>query len=89
MWRQTLTRWQGTPLPNRTNGTTAASRPAAATDVRRDPGRDQDGDGDEPGGVRHVGLSAQADVMPDPILRLAGRNRYEKKRVAKSPVPDA
>jgi hypothetical protein len=39
--------------------------------------------------VRHVGLSAQADVMPDPILRLAGRNRYEKKRVAKSPVPDA
>ena len=26
--------------------------------------------------------------MSDPILRLAGRNRYEKKRVAKSPVPD-
>jgi hypothetical protein len=26
--------------------------------------------------------------MSDPILPLAGRNRYEKKRVAKSPVPD-
>ena len=89
MWHQTLTRWQGTPLPNRTKGTTAASRPASATDVRRDPGRDQEGNGDEPGDVRHVGLSAQDDVMSDPILRLAGRNRYEKKRVAKSPVPDA
>ena len=39
-------------------------------------------------GLRHVGLSAQDDVMSDPILPLAGRNRYEKKRVAKSPVPD-
>ena len=26
--------------------------------------------------------------MSDPILLLAGRNHYEKKRVAKSPVPD-
>jgi len=26
--------------------------------------------------------------MSDPILLLAGRNRYEKQRVAKSPVPD-
>ena len=26
--------------------------------------------------------------MSDPILPLAGRNRYEEKRVAKSPVPD-
>ena len=50
--------------------------------------RDQDGDGDEPGGVRHTGLSAQSDVMSDPILLVAGRNRYEKKRVTKSPVPD-
>ena len=38
--------------------------------------------------MRHAGLSAQDDVMSDPILPLAGRNRYEKKRVAKSPVPD-
>ena len=44
--------------------------------------------GDEPGGVRHAGLSAHGDVMSDPILPLAGRNRYEKKRVAKNPVPD-
>ena len=27
-------------------------------------------DGDEPGGVRHAGVSAQADVMSDPILPL-------------------
>ena len=26
--------------------------------------------------------------MSDPILLLTGRNRYEKKQVAKSPVPD-
>ncbi len=26
--------------------------------------------------------------MSDPIRLLAGRNRYEKKRIAKSPVPD-
>ena len=26
--------------------------------------------------------------MSNPILLLAGRNRYEKQRVAKSPVPD-
>jgi hypothetical protein len=50
--------------------------------------RDQDGDGGEPGGVYHAGLLAQEDVMSDPILLLAGRDRYEKKRVAKSPVPD-
>ncbi len=55
---------------------------------RTDAERDQDGDGDDPGGVRHTGLSAQSDVMSDPILPLAGRNRYEKKQVAKSPVPD-
>ena len=28
--------------------------------------RDEDGDGNEPGGVRHAGLSAQSDVMSDP-----------------------
>ena len=55
---------------------------------RRTDERDQDGDGGEPDGVRHTGVSAQSDVVSDPILPLAGRNRYEKKRVAKSPVPD-
>jgi hypothetical protein len=39
---------------------------------RTDAERDQDGDGDEPGGVRHAGLLAQEDVMSDPILLLAG-----------------
>ncbi len=38
--------------------------------------------------MRHAGLSAHGDVMSDPILLLAGRNRHEKQRVAKSPVPD-
>ena len=43
-------------------------------DLRRTSGeRDQHDDGDEPGGVRHAGLSAQDDVMSDPILPLAGR----------------
>jgi hypothetical protein len=46
------------------------------------------GDDDEPDAVRHAGLSTQDDVMSNPILLLAGRNRYEKKRVAKNPVPD-
>ena len=36
--------------------------------------RGQDGDdGNEPGGVRHAGLSAQDDVMSDPILLPASR----------------
>jgi hypothetical protein len=36
--------------------------------------RDQDGDGgNEPGGVRHAGVSAHDDGMSDPILPLAGR----------------
>jgi hypothetical protein len=39
---------------------------------RTDAERDQDGDGDEPGGVRHAGLSAQEDVMSNPILLLTG-----------------
>ena len=30
-------------------------------------------DGNEPDGVRHAGLSAQDDVMSDPMLPLAGR----------------
>jgi len=55
---------------------------------RTDGERDQDGDGGEPGGVRHASLLAQSDVMSNPILLLAGRNRYEKQRVASSPVPD-
>ena len=36
-------------------------------DLRRTSGeRDQHDDGDEPGGVRHAGLSAQDDLMSDP-----------------------
>ena len=35
-------------------------------------GQHSDG-GNEPGGVRHVGLSTQSDVVPDPILPLAVR----------------
>ncbi len=34
--------------------------------------RDQDGDGGDPDGVRHAGVSAHDDVMSDPILPLAG-----------------
>ena len=66
MFYQNLIRWKGTRPVNRAKGTTATKRPASATDVRRDPGRGQDGDGGDPSGVRHTGLSAQSDVMSDP-----------------------
>ena len=38
--------------------------------------------------VGHDPVAIDFDVMSDPILLLAGRNRYEKKRIAKSRVPD-
>jgi len=35
----------------------------------------------------HCG-APQGNGVETPILPLAGRNRYEKKQIAKSPVPD-
>ena len=47
---------------------------------------DQNGDSNEPGGVRHAGVSADDDVMSDPILLLAGRgfNLRRPRRTAQS-----
>jgi len=74
------------PLPQ--HAPAAHRSPASALHRHTDGERDQDDDGDEPGGVRHAGLLAHGDVMSDPILPLADRNCYKKKRIAGSPVPD-
>ena len=58
------------PLPQ--HAPAAHRSPASALHRHTDGERDQDDDGDEPGGVRHAGVSAHDDVMSDPILLLAG-----------------